>query len=309
MSVPQAVAASYRFCRDMARRSRSSFYASFLLLPRAKQQAMCALYAFMRHTDDLGDSELPADVRAESLSRWRTQFAEALAGRLQPHASAKQAIGENHPDHRGLALLPALADTVARYRIPPEHLEAVIDGQVMDLRPARYETFDELVVYCQKVASAVGLACLHVWGFRDPAALVPAEKCGIAFQLTNILRDLEEDLGRGRIYLPLEDLRACDYRPEDLFARQADGRFLRLVALEVERTRALYDEAAQLAHWLEPEGQRIFGMMNAVYRRLLEKVQLQAPQLLEQRVRLGGFEKLAIGLRWFLLPLPREARP
>lgn len=295
-----AVTTSYRFCRQMARRSRSSFYGSFLLLPRAKQQAMCALYAFMRHTDDLGDSDLPAAQRAESLGRWRTQLASALDGRLEDSADR---------DHRGTALLPALADTVARYGIPPAHLEAVIDGQVMDLEPARYETFADLVVYCQKVASAVGLACLHVWGFRDQAALVPAEKCGIAFQLTNILRDLEEDLGRGRLYLPLEDLRACDCRPEDLFARRVDDRFLRLVTMEVDRARAFYSEAAELARWLEPEGQRIFGMMSAVYRRLLEKVQLRAPQLLQQRVRLGGWEKLGIGLRWFLLPLPREVRP
>jgi phytoene synthase len=147
-----------------------------------------------------------------------------------------------------------------------------------------------------------------VWGFRDPKALEPARLCGIAFQMTNILRDLDEDLARGRLYLPLEDLRACGCSAEDLFARRADEPFLRLVALEVDRTRALYAEAARLSPWLAPEGRRIFGMMNAVYRRLLEKVARHAPQLLRERVRLSRWEKLGIGLRWFLFPLPREAR-
>lgn len=301
MSGSSEVAASYRFCRQMARQSRSSFCASFLLLPPAKRRAMYALYAFMRHTDDLGDSEFSAKVRAESLARWRRRLALALDG--QPELAGAEEPSEG----RGTLLLPALTDTVARYGIPPEHLVAVIEGQEMDLEPARYETFRDLTVYCQKVASAVGLACLHVWGYRDQAALEPARKCGIAFQLTNILRDLEEDLGRGRLYLPLEDLRACDYSPEDLFDRRVDDRFLRLVTLEVERTRALYAEAAELARWLEPEGRRIFGMMTAVYRRLLEKVERRGRQLLERRVRLGRWETLGIGLRWFLLPLPREA--
>jgi phytoene synthase len=296
-----ALAASYRFCRQMACRSRSSFYASFLLLPSAKRQAMDALYAFMRHTDDLGDSDRPAAERGAALVQWRAQFQRALAG---PWATDAQAT--NDP---GTRLLPALADTVARYAIPPEHLEAVIDGQVMDLEPARYETFDELVAYCERVASAVGLACIHVWGFRDPAALEPARQCGIAFQLTNILRDLDEDLARGRLYLPLADLRACGCTPEDLFNRRVDEHFFRLVALEVGRARQLYADAARLTRWLEPEGRRIFGMMAAVYRRLLEKVARRAPQLLHQRVRLSRLEKLAIALRWFFLPLPREAGP
>jgi phytoene synthase len=293
------LAASYRFCRQMAQRSHSSFYACFLLLPAAKRRAMDALYAFMRHTDDLGDSERPAVERAAVLAQWRQQFQQALAG---------QGLADVQPaDTPGAQLLPAVADTVARYGIPPEHLVAVIDGQVMDLEPARYETFDDLVVYCERVASAVGLACIYIWGFRDPAALEPARQCGIAFQLTNILRDLDEDLARGRLYLPLADLRACDYSPEEMFDRQVDERFLRLVALEVDRARQLYADAARLSQWLEPEGRRIFGMMNAVYRRLLEKVARGAPQLLQQRVRLNRFEKLGIALRWFLLPLPREA--
>lgn len=298
MTALPSLVASYRYCRHVARRSRSSFYPSFLLLPPAKRRAMHALYAFMRHTDDLGDSAEPPLLRAVALSRWREQLTWALAGVAPPNLE---------PADRGAGLLPALADTVARYGIPPEHLVAVIEGQEMDLRPARYDRFSDLEAYCEKVASAVGLACLYVWGFRAPDALEPARKCGIAFQLTNILRDLKEDLGRGRLYLPLEDLRSCDLEPEDLLAGRGGAGLGRLLTLEIDRAARLYQEAADLARWLEPEGRRIFGMMNDVYRRLLDKVRVAGEGVLRERVRLGRWEKLTIALRWFLLPPPREA--
>ena len=299
MNASPALEASYRYCRQVARRSRSSFYPSFMLLSPPKRRAMHALYAFMRHTDDLGDSALEPAQRAAALARWRDHLGAALKGRFSQEPT----------DSDGPLLLPALADTVARCGIPPEHLEAVIDGQVMDLHPARYERFADLAVYCEKVASAVGLACLYVWGFRGPGALEPARKCGIAFQLTNILRDLNEDLGRGRLYLPLEDLRACDLAPEDLFALRCDDRFLRLVSLEADRAEQLYQEAAELAAWLEPDGRRIFGMMNDVYRRLLDKIRRSGDRVLHERIRLGRWTKLRVGLAWFLLPLARETPP
>ena len=133
------------------------------------------------------------------------------------------------------AFLPALADTVRRYRIPPEHLYAVIDGVEMDLDSRRYETFEELQPYCERVASAVGLACIHVWGFRGPGAFEPARNAGIALQLTNVLRDLKEDAAAGRVYLPLNDLRDCGYSVDDLMAGVDDERFRRLMAIEVAR--------------------------------------------------------------------------
>jgi len=299
MNAFPALEASYRYCRQVARRSHSSFYPSFMLLSKPKRRAMHALYAFMRHTDDLGDSPLEPAARAAALARWRDSLTAALRGRFSP--------GQEPNPNDGSQLLPALADTVARYRIPPGHLEAVIEGQEMDLQPARYDRFADLAVYCEKVASAVGLACIYVWGFRDPAALEPARKCGIAFQLTNILRDLKEDLARGRLYLPLEDLRACGLTAEDLFALRSGSRFLRLLSLEVDRAERLYQEAAELTQWLEPEGRRIFGMMNDLYRRLLEKIRRSGDRILHERISLGRWAKLRIGLAWFFLPLPREA--
>ena len=183
------LAQSYAFCRRLSRLRHSSFYASFWLLPRDKRPAMHALYAFMRYTDDLGDSSLPVARRRAALQCWRRSLDDALAGRF----------GAEGAD--GRPLLPALADTVRRFAIPREHLHAVIDGQEMDLDAVRYETFAQLAGYCEKVASAVGLACIHVWGIRDDGALEPARKCGIAFQLTNILRDLREDCA-GRSICP-----------------------------------------------------------------------------------------------------------
>ena len=163
--------ASYAACRELTRRAHSSFEASFWLLSRAKHRAMWALYAFMRHTDDLGDSGLPIERRAEALRRWRDDLRQALDGTLGGTAG----LSSSDPiDPLGRRLLPAVADTVRRFGIPAEYLHAVIDGQEMDLAGRRYETFAELREYCEKVASAVGLACLHVWGFRSSDAIEPA---------------------------------------------------------------------------------------------------------------------------------------
>ena len=145
--------ASYSACRRMARRSASTFYYSFWLLPRPQRSAMHALYAFLRHTDDLGDSAEPIEERRAELAAWRRSLERALAGQF------------DNP------LWPALADSVERFRIPPEYLFDAIDGVEMDLDRSRYETFAQLTDYCHHVASAVGLACIHIWGFRDPAAL------------------------------------------------------------------------------------------------------------------------------------------
>src|SRR3569833_739809 len=163
---------SYRACQRLTRESAHNIYYSYLLLPRGKRRSMCALYAFMRHTDDLGDNDQPVDARRHALDQWQRSLDLALEGRFDS------------------PLLPALADTLAKFRVPPVYLFDVIDGVRMDLYRQTYETFDELADYCYHVASVVGLACIHIWGFQgDKAALVPARASGIALQLTNILRD------------------------------------------------------------------------------------------------------------------------
>jgi phytoene synthase len=292
MSQPRpSLAASYAFCRQAVRQARSSFTPCFWLLSRPKHEAMEALYAFMRHTDDLADSPRPAAERRVALRQWRAALDAALAG----SAAAPK-------DLAGLPLLPALADTVERFGIPKEHLHAVIDGVEMDLDRRFYETFDDLTEYCRRVASAVGLACIYVWGFRGDEAFRPADQCGVAFQLTNILRDLKEDTQQGRVYLPLEDLRVCGYSADDLAQGVADERFDRLMALETDRAERLYREGAELARYLEPDGRRILGMMMEVYHRLLVEIRRRPHDVLARRVRLSRWQKVAIALRWTLWP-------
>lgn len=305
---PETVQASYDFCDRWSREAGSSFCLAFLLLPGAKRRAMSALYAFMRHTDDLADNPQPAQLRSEALTVWRAALEHALLGRFERRADSPPKPDTPDPVQKrlGLAILPALADTVERFQIPPEHLRAAIDGAEMDLRKQRYETFAELQQYCQLVASTVGLACVHVWGFRSNEAFGPARQCGIALQLTNILRDLREDAENDRIYLPLEDLRRCDYSADELIRGKADERFDRLVAMEVARAKECYGEGAELMHWLEPDGRRIFGMMMSTYRALLTRIEQRPREVLARRVRLGRSQKLRIAARWALLP-PRMA--
>ena len=306
--------ASYASCRRLARQARSSFYPSFVLLRGPRRRAMEALYAFMRHTDDLGDCPRPADQRRQALAQWRSTLEAALAetsccadfrslrdfGSLGAKCDSTGGAGSD--------LLPALVDTVRRFRVPEEHLFAVIEGVGMDVAGRRYRTFAELAEYCHCVASAVGLACIHIWGFRGPGALEPARSCGLAFQLTNILRDLKQDAALGRVYLPQEDLDRCGYSAEDLGRGVADERFDRLMAIEIRRAQEFYRRGAGLFDWLEPPGRRIFGMMLATYSRLLEAIARRPQNVLVGRVHLSRWQKLRIAARWTLLPArrPRE---
>jgi phytoene synthase len=204
-------------------------------------------------------------------------------------------------------ILPALADTMARFSIPPACLHAVIDGVTMDLDGRTYETFDELCGYCEKVASAVGVACIHVWGYRDHAALEPARRCGIAFQLTNILRDLKEDADRGRVYLPLEDLRRFGYTREELQRGVRDARFRALMRFQIARAEQFYHDALELKRWLTPDGQAALGAMTGIYRELLDEIKRRDGDVFSGRVRVSGWRKARIAA-WWLLVRPASYR-
>jgi phytoene synthase len=283
-----SVESSYAHCRQLTRRTASNFYYSFLVLPRHKRWAMCALYAFARLTDDLGDNSLPEVERRQALADWRRSLDQALAGEF------------DNP------IFPALADTVRRYRLPPDYLHDVIDGVEMDVDHEGFETFDSLCDYCSKVASAVGLCCIHIWGFNGSQALEPARVCGIAFQLTNILRDLKEDAALGRIYLPREDLRRFGYTADELRMGLGDERFKQLMRFEIDRTERLYDAAAGLEYWLEADGKTVFGVMNGIYRGLLDEIKRLDGDVFNHRVRLSAWRKLRIAGRW-LLARPTES--
>ena len=183
------VAASYAECNRIARAARSSFYLAFFGLRKEKRNALCALYAFMRLVDNVSDEPGDVDSKRRGLARWRALLDEAVAGRTEGHA-----------------ILPALADTIARFEIPTRYFHDLILGAEMDLTVGSYATFDRLSEYCYRVAGTVGLTCLHVFGFRDPRAPDLAERLGLAFQLTNIIRDVRTDFEMGRVYLPQEDL-------------------------------------------------------------------------------------------------------
>jgi phytoene synthase len=270
---------------------------------------MEALYAFLRFTDDLADCPQPARVRQQSIIAWR----DALHNALQEGAPTSWGIEPQHarlrgPDiSAGLSLLPAVVDAVRRYAIPPEHLFAVVDGVEMDAGEVRFETFDDLAEYCHKVASAVGLACIHIWGFRGPVPIQEARQCGLALQLTNIVRDVGEDVATGRVYLPQADLRACGCEERDLRREQVSEPVARVMRLEIERAEALYREGAALFDRLEPGGRRVFGVMLTTYHRLLREVERNLGEVLRRRIRLSRRQKAAIVLPWLCLP-PRRSR-
>jgi phytoene synthase len=280
---------SYRHCARIARRAASNFYWSFWLLPREKRRAMCALYAFSRHTDDLSDNDEPPEVRRSLLADWRAMLTQSLIAPC------------NDP------VLTALADTVHRYKIPHPYLFDLIDGVEMDLDTRRYATFAELRQYCHRVASAVGLACIHVWGFDSAEVYEPAAACGLAFQLTNILRDLKEDARRDRIYLPLDDLRKFDYQPDELLAGHRNERFTALMRFEVERAEQLYCESKATSRYLRHDGQRIFGMMWATYRGLLEEIKRRDGDVFSRHVQLDLGQKLRIAASQFWRPKRQNA--
>jgi 15-cis-phytoene synthase len=297
--IPNEIVDSHLACRRMTCHAGSNFPAAFRLLPPAKRQAMYALYAFTRHSDDLADEPPRGHSACEVLRRWRTAFTGALAGQVLPGDRAWAEV-----DDRGRAILPAVVQTVRDFQIPPDSLLAVLDGVEMDLRPRTYTTFDELAVYCERVASAVGMACIHIWGFSDDSALASGRSAGLALQLTNILRDLSEDCRRGRVYLPEEDLRACGYSAEELQGGVVNRPFLRLMEMEIQRAEQFYRWAAELPRWLHQDGHRIFGLMMDTYHALLRAIRHRPAEVFARRVRVSRLRKLWLASRWTLLPVP-----
>jgi phytoene synthase len=261
--------ASYKFCRHIARTRARNFYYSFLLLSRPQKDAMCAIYAFMRYCDDISEG---AGASREAIERWRNDLNRALTGEFPANP-----------------LWPAFHDTVARYRIPHQYFHEMIDGVSSDLEPRQVQTFDELYHYCYQVASVVGLTIIHIFGFDSPEALVLAEKCGIAFQLTNILRDVREDRENSRVYIPAEDVQRFG---ADL--AKYNDRFVEMMRFEAERARRYYAESHPLIGLVHPESRRSLAALIEIYRRLLARIEGANFAVLDGRVRLPAWEKIAI---------------
>jgi phytoene synthase len=268
---------SYQYCVKVARGRAKNFYYSFVLLSAQQRKAMCAIYAFMRYCDDLSDE--PGATRA-AVDQWRTDLEAALEGRFTDHP-----------------VWPAFHHTVRRFGIPHEYFRQMIAGITSDLEPRTFETFDELYHYCYQVASVVGLTIVHIFGFDTRSALPLAEKCGVAFQLTNILRDIREDAERGRIYLPAEDLRRFGVSEEDLRAGRRTPEFLDLMRFEAERARRYYQESSVLLDLIHPRSRSSLWALISIYSRLLERIEATNYDVFSQRVRLSLFEKSWIVVR------------
>ena len=316
-----SLAESYEYCRELTQRTAHNFRFSFMTLSADRRRAMNALYAFNRITDDLGDDEtIELDLRRIHLAAWREsiRFALALGGckASLPDCSGSLEITEHHSTSAGRPpvvqaragatkmgtaemgtftehpALPAIADMVTQYRIPHAYLLAVIEGVEMDLHPFQIATFGDLERYCFHVAGAVGLGCIHIWGFHDDRAIPLAIDCGMALQLTNILRDVGEDASRGRIYLPREDLDQFGYTADDVRNGVVNESFIKLMQFEVDRAKQYYAAAERLFAFLDPPGKPILRAMVDIYSGLLHQIERNRFDVFSKRASLPKWRKL-----------------
>lgn len=267
------------YCATKAAQSGSSFYYSFRLLPPERRRAITALYAYCREVDDVVDEVHDPEVARAKLAWWRLEVASIFDG------------APTHPVAR------ALVPVVRAYRLPREHLDAVIDGMAMDLDLARYEDFAGLERYCHRVAGVVGLMSAEIFGYEDPATRGFARDLGIAFQLTNIVRDVGEDARRGRIYLPADELARFRVSASAILRANAEPGFPALMRHQAERARAWYDHALSQLSRRDRRAQRPSLAMAAIYRTLLDEIERDGFRVLDQRIALTPLRKLWIAWR------------
>ena len=264
-----------QYCEERAARSGSSFYYSFRFLPLEKRRAITALYAFCREVDDVVDECHDPEVASSKLTWWRGEIDRLYAG------------GPEHPVTR--ALLPH----VKAMDLPREQMLEIIDGMQMDLDQARYATFKDLQLYCYRVASVVGLLAAQIFGYRNRHTLKYAHELGLAFQLTNIIRDVGEDARLGRIYLPVEDLQRFKVPASDILNCRESEAFRQLMLFQIERAQGYYQRAWELLPAEDRKSQRPGLMMAAIYRATLREIELDGPQkVLNQRISLTPLRKL-----------------
>ena len=295
---------AYAVCRGIARTRAKNFYYGFLPLPQEKRNALCAVYAFMRHADDISDdASRSVPERRMALNTWLAEWHSVSGG-----------TPTTDP------VFFALADAQRRFNIPNKMLDNLVAGTAMDLEAvyhdveyatsgqavgtaisaAPYKTYNDLYRYCYYVASVVGLVCIRVYGYTDPRAELLAEKCGVAFQLTNIIRDVREDAQMGRVYLPEEDILRFGVNPDEFIASGGpspsldQARIAPLLEFEAQRARQLYHAADELLPLLDHDSRPAFWVMTTIYRRLLEKIAKQHYDVFKGRIRLSAPEKLAI---------------
>jgi phytoene synthase len=289
---------AYAVCKGVARRAAKNFYYGFLVLPSDKRNGLCAVYAFMRHADDIADDpSLDPQAKHEKLNAW---------------LGAANAVFSGQPTDD--PVLMALGDTQRRFKIPPQLFEKLVHGTSMDLDippggatpMILCETFEDLKEYCYYVASVVGLVCIRVFGYEEKKAEILAEDCGLAFQLTNIIRDVKEDAGMGRIYFPQEDLdrfqlTAAQFAPAGMGDPGRLEALRPLLEYEAERARRYYESAKWLMELIDSDSRAALWVLVEIYSRLLKKIAARNYDVFTERVRLTVWEKLRVLARGFLL--------
>lgn len=290
---PAQLTMAYSVCRGITRANARNFYYAFLVLPKRKREALCAVYAFMRRCDDIADdSTLSLEERRVKLDTW---------------LDALHRVQQGQPSDDPILL--ALTDAQRRFTIPAGLLDDLAQGTAMDVAgnddgearapvsaglTVQYQTFEDLKLYCYRVASVVGLVCIHIFGYRDPGAEPLAEQCGLAFQLTNIIRDVKEDAGMGRVYLPQEDLARFNLAAADLLAAPDPARFRPLLALEADRAREYYKAGEQLIPYVAEDSQPALWVLVNIYRKLLEKIAERQFDVFAGKISLTMSEKLRV---------------
>src|ERR1700712_5143164 len=270
------------YCQQKAAKSGSSFYYSFLFLPQERRRAITALYAFCREVDDTVDECTDESVARIKLAWWRKEVSAMYQG------------SASHPV--GLALQPHLAT----YKLEEQHLQAIIDGMEMDLNQTRYLDYPALQRYCWHVASVVGILSASIFGATVPETLQYAEKLGLAFQLTNIIRDVGEDARKGRIYLPVNELQQFGVTAADILNARHSENFEKLMKFQTGRAQALYDEAFALLPKQDRRAQRPGLMMAAIYRTLLDEIERDGYHVLQQRIALTPIRKLWLAWKTYV---------
>lgn len=271
-----------QYCQDKAAASRSSFYNSFRFLAKDKRRAITALYAFCREVDDVVDECSDENVARTTLNWWRNQVAEIYGGKPQ------------HPV--AIALVPI----VKQFNLVQEHFLEIIDGMEMDLHHPRYADFKSLQLYCYRVASVVGLLTVEIFGYKNRQTLKYAHDLGIAFQLTNIIRDVGEDARRNRIYLPMDELQQFNVTAADILNSRDSESFQQLMAFQVERAQRFYDQALALLPKEDKKAQRVGLIMAAIYRATLIEVVSSGCHVLNERVSLTPSYKLWLAFKTWL---------
>ena len=267
---------AYEECRSITRREARNFYYAFLTLPAAQRRAIYVTYAFCRHCDDAVDAERSDEEKLATLVSLRNHLSEAYQG------------------HGATPVLLALADVADRYQIPEEYFQEVLSGVESDLVKDRYQDFEQLRGYCYQVASVVGLICLQIFGYKDSSAKAHAIDLGLAMQLTNIARDVREDLDFGRIYLPQDEMARFGYTEEELQAGVVNDAFVNLMRFQAQRAKGYFRSGFQLIPYLSPRSRACPAVLGRLYSKILDRIESADYDVLSHRIGLSTTEKVRV---------------